>query len=63
VTKPPAVKRVPVIPLLIFAVVDLALALILLIGDGFSIEFLLVAAIGLALAGIGLRGGSRRSPE
>jgi len=59
----PAAKRAPVIPLLIFAAVDLGLALILLIGDGFSVEFLLVAAIGLALAGIGLRGVSRRAPE
>jgi len=53
-------KRAPVIPLLIFAAVDLGLALILLIGDGFSVEFLLVAAIGLALAGLGLRGFNRR---
>jgi hypothetical protein len=51
------------IPLLIFAAVDLGLALILLIGDGFSVEFLLVAAIGLALAGIGLRGSRVRAPE
>jgi len=56
----PAAKRAPVIPLLIFAAVDLGLALILLIGDGFSVEFLLVAAIGLALAGLGLRGFNRR---
>ncbi|HEX4930549.1 MAG TPA: hypothetical protein VFV62_07550 [Gaiellaceae bacterium] len=55
-------KRAPVIPLLLFAAVDLGLALILLIGDGFSIEFLLVAAIGLVLAAIGLRG-FNRAPE
>ncbi len=50
----PAAKRAPVIPLLIFAAVDLGLALILLIGEGFSVEFLLVAAIGLVLAWLGL---------
>jgi membrane protein implicated in regulation of membrane protease activity len=56
------VKRTPVIPLLLFGAVDLVLALILLIGDGFSVEFVLVAAIGLVLAAIGLRG-FNRAPE
>ena len=55
-------KRTPVIPLLLFAALDLGLALIMLIGDGFSVEFLLVAAIGLVLAAIGLRG-SNRAPQ
>ncbi len=44
----------PAIPLLIFAGIDLVLALLLLVAGGFSVQFLAVAAIGLALAGIGL---------
>ena len=52
----PAAKRVPTIPLLLFAVVDLGLAIFLLLDGGFSIEFLLIAAIGLVLAVLGLRG-------
>ena len=47
---------VPAIPLLIFAALDIALALLLLAADGFSFGFLVVAAIGLTLAGIGLWG-------
>ncbi len=57
----PAAKRVPTIPLLLFAAIDLVLALLLLIDSGFSLEFLLIAAIGVVLAVFGLRGvrGSR----
>ncbi len=44
----------PAIPLLIFAAIDLVLALLLLAAGGFSIQFLAVAAIGLALAGVGM---------
>jgi hypothetical protein len=44
----------PAIPLLIFAAIDLVLALLLLVAGGFSIQFLVVGAIGLALGGIGL---------
>jgi hypothetical protein len=46
----------PAIPLLIFAALDLAIALLLLLADGFSPGFLIVAAIGLTLAGVGLWG-------
>jgi hypothetical protein len=52
----PAAKRVPTIPLLFLAVVDLGLAFYLLVVDGFGIEFLLIAAIGVGLAVLGLRG-------
>ena len=44
----------PAIPLLIFAAIDLVLALLLLVAGGFSIQFLVVGAIGLALAGVGM---------
>ena len=44
----------PTIALLLFAAVDLLLALVLLISDGFTFSFIAVAAIGLLLAGIGL---------
>ena len=52
----PAAKRVPSIPLLLFAAVDLGLAFFLLVVDGFSVGFLLIAAIGIVLALLGLRG-------
>jgi hypothetical protein len=52
----PAAKRVPTIPLLIFAAVDLVLAFLLLLDTGFSVEFWLIAAIGVVLAVLGLRG-------
>jgi hypothetical protein len=44
----------PAIPLLIFAALDIALALLLLAAEGFSAGFVVVAAIGLGLAGAGL---------
>jgi hypothetical protein len=46
----------PAIPLLIFAAIDLAMALVLLASGGFSLGFLVVVAIGLGLAGVGLWG-------
>ena len=51
-------KPLPVIPLFVFAGIDLLLALMLLLVGGFTLSFFVVAAIGagLALAGwIGLR--------
>jgi hypothetical protein len=47
---------IPAIPLLIFAALDIFVALLLLLAGGFSPGFLVVAAIGLTLAGIGLWG-------
>jgi hypothetical protein len=44
----------PAIPLLIFAAIDIAVALMLLAAEGFSAGFVVVAAIGLGLAGVGL---------
>jgi hypothetical protein len=44
----------PAIPLLIFAAIDLVLALLLLASGGFSIQFVVVGAIGLGLAGVGM---------
>jgi hypothetical protein len=44
----------PAIPLLLFAAVDLFAAFFLLLDGGFTIHFLLIALIGLVLAGMGL---------
>lgn len=55
-------RSLPPIPLLVFAAIDIVLALLLLLAGGFSIEFWLVLLIGLALAvagWIGLRSGPR----
>jgi hypothetical protein len=46
-------QRLSAVPLLIFAGIDLVLALFLLLGSGLSVEFLLIAAIGTVLAAIG----------
>ena len=46
-------QRLSAVPLLIFAAIDLVLALFLLLGSGLSVEFLLIAAIGSVLAAIG----------
>ena len=54
--KPP----VPVVPLLVFAAIDLALALFLLLDGGFTLHFWLIALIGVALAIAGLLAGRRR---
>jgi uncharacterized membrane protein YedE/YeeE len=56
---PPARKPLPVIPLFVFAAIDLLLALALLLVGGFTISFLVVGLIGVVLAllgWIGLRG-------
>ncbi|HUP33452.1 MAG TPA: hypothetical protein VM184_10500 [Gaiellaceae bacterium] len=47
--KPP----LPVIPLFLFAAVDLVLAFVLLMAGGFTLHFVLVAAIGIMLAAAG----------
>jgi hypothetical protein len=47
--------RFPPIPLLIFAAIDIVLALFLLLADGFSAGFFIIAAIGVLLAALGLR--------
>ena len=46
-------RHLPVIPLLIFAGIDLVLALALFLVSGFSVGFVLVAAIGIGLAAAG----------
>ena len=53
----PAAKRAPAIPLLFFAAIDILVAFFLLVDGGFTLHFWLVAAIGLALAGMGLAAG------
>jgi hypothetical protein len=61
-----AAHPLPAIPLLVFAGIDLLLALMLLLVSGFSAGFFLVAAIGvaLALAGwVGLRSLPRRDGD
>ena len=49
------------IPILFFAAVDILVAFFLLLDGGFTLHFWLVAAIGIALAGLGL-GWVRRRP-
>ena len=59
----PAAKPPPAIPLLIFAAIDIAIAVFLLVDGGFTTHFWLVAAIGVVLAGLGLYGVYWRTPE
>ncbi|MHB1242786.1 MAG: hypothetical protein ACYC1P_05230 [Gaiellaceae bacterium] len=47
--KPP----LPAIPLFLFAAVDLVLAFVLLMAGGFTLQFVVVAAIGIMLAAAG----------
>jgi hypothetical protein len=47
-------RPLPAIPLLVFAAIDIGVALLLLAAEGFSAGFVIVAAIGLGLAGAGL---------
>ena len=52
------------LPLLLFAAVDLMLAFFLLVDGGFTIHFVVVAAIGVGLAVLGwmaLRRGARQA--
>jgi hypothetical protein len=58
----PERKPLPVIPLLVFAAIDLLLALALLLVGGFSLSFFAVAVIGVALALLGWIG-LRNAPE
>jgi membrane protein implicated in regulation of membrane protease activity len=46
-------RRLPPIPLLVFAGLDILAALLLLMGGGFSVQFWLVLLIGLVLAVLG----------
>ena len=48
-TQPPR-RPLPVIPILVFAGIDLLLALLLLIQGGFTLGFMLIALVGIALA-------------
>jgi uncharacterized membrane protein YedE/YeeE len=59
---PPVRKPLPVIPLFVFAAIDLLLALALLLVGGFTISFLVVGAIGVVLALLGWVG-LRSMPE
>jgi hypothetical protein len=56
-------KAPPVIPLFVFAAIDLVLALLLLVSGGFSLAFVLVAAIGIGLAVWGWLGLQRLPPR
>jgi hypothetical protein len=58
----PTRKPLPVIPLFVFAGIDLLLALALLLVGGFTLSFLVIALIGIALALIGWVG-LRSLPE
>jgi hypothetical protein len=46
-------RRLPVIPLLVFAGIDLVLALALFLVSGFTVGFVLIALIGVGLAAAG----------
>ena len=50
----PAAKPPATIPILFFAAIDLLVAVFLLVDGGFTLHFWLIAAIGVALAGLGL---------
>jgi hypothetical protein len=52
-------RQLPVVPLFLFAAVDLVLALAMLLVGGFSVGFLLVAGIGVGLAVAGWIGLNR----
>jgi hypothetical protein len=52
-------RQLPVVPLFVFAAIDLVLALAMLLVGGFSVGFLLVAAIGVGLAVAGWIGLNR----
>ena len=52
-TEPAERRPAPAIPLLLFAAIDLALALFLLVDGGFTLAFAVVFVIGLALAALG----------
>jgi hypothetical protein len=51
------------LPLLIFAAIDLLLAFFMLVDGGFTIQFVLIAMIGIGLAVLGLLGLRRGVPE
>jgi hypothetical protein len=55
-------RHLPPVPLLVFAGVDLVLALALFLVSGFTIGFVVIAAIGVALAAAGWIG-LRNLPE
>ncbi|MBA2462605.1 MAG: hypothetical protein H0V45_12700 [Actinobacteria bacterium] len=55
-------RRLSAVPLLLFAAVDLVLALVLLMSDGLSGAFFAIAAIGTFLAAIGFVRLYRRRP-
>jgi hypothetical protein len=61
-SSPPTRKPLPVIPLFVFAGIDLLLALLLLLVGGFSLSFFVVALIGAGLALVGWIG-LRTVPE
>jgi hypothetical protein len=47
---------IPPIPLLIFAAIDLFVAFLMLVNNGFTWGFALIAGVGVALAALGLWG-------
>lgn len=53
-TEPAAKRAAPTIPILFFAAIDLLVAVFLLVDGGFTVQFWLITAIGLSLAGLGL---------
>jgi hypothetical protein len=56
VAKPTWREQIPVIPLLVFAAIDLLVAFLMVATGGFSWAFALIATIGVGLAGLGLWG-------
>ena len=56
-------RRLAAVPLLLLSAVDLLIALVLLLGSGFSLAFWAIFAIGAVLAAIGLVKGYRRPLE
>jgi hypothetical protein len=56
-------QRMSALPLLLFAGIDLVIALVLLVGSGLTAGFWAIFLIGMALAGTGLWKLYRRPPE
>ena len=58
----PERRPIPVIPVLVFAAIDLLLAAFLLVDGGITLPFVLIALIGVGLAALGWVGLRRMPP-
>ena len=56
-------QRVSALPILLFAGIDLVIALVLLLGNGFTVGFWAILAIGIVLAVLGFLRLYSKPPE